>query len=164
MVSYVSFFGLMNAYPYWSVLMVPFVTLAIALSPKELYLNLILETMGYAALVGVNMIRYPWVYFGNTLKPMVWPHILEGTGIDLGYGDSFVYYVACQLYGHPEIQAMINAVFLASLAAIAYTTYPGKTNVSLQKWPAHKQLNDVLVVRFLANAFVCLLPIIGIFI
>lgn len=160
MLAYGAFFGLMNAYPYWSVLMAPFVTLAIAVTPGQLYLNLILETVGYAGLVGVNMVRYPWVYFGNTLKPMVWSRILAGSGFDVGYGNSRLYRLIDTVYTHPQLYAVINSMFVAALAALAYTTYPKRTG---EKRLAPAKCSDVLALRFLINAVICLLPIIAVF-
>ena len=160
MLAYGAFFGLMNAYPYWSVLMAPFATLAIAMAPEQLYLNLILETVGYAGLVGVNMVRYPWVYFGNTLKPMVLPRILAGSGFDVGYGNSRLYRLIDTVYTHPQLYAVINSMFVAAMAALAYTTYPKRTG---EKRLAPAECGDVLALRFLINAVICLLPIIAVF-
>ena len=164
MLAYGAFFGLMNAFPYWSVLMTPFLALAIAVAPKQLYLNLILETIGYAGLTGVNMIRYPWVYFGDTMKPMIWSHILAGSGFDLDFSNSSLYQLVDAAYTHPQTYGIVNAMFVAALAAIAYTTYPKFTKVSGKRLPDGEDCRDVLVLRFLINAVVCLLPIISVFI
>lgn len=164
MLAYASFFGLMKAYPYWSIMLAPFVTLAIAMAPQHIYLNTILETMGYAGLVGVNMLRYNWVYLGDTLEPMVWSRILVGTGYDTDFTGSLLKQVICGLYSHTEIHAIINSVFLGAIAALAFTTYPGKNGDVPQKLPDPKDFRDVLLVRFLVNSFICLIPIIAIFI
>lgn len=162
MLAYGAFFGLMNAYPYWSVLMAPFAILAIVMMPKQLYLNLILETVGYAGLVGVNIIRYPWVYFGNTMKPMVWSRILAGSGFDLDFSTSRIYQLVEMAHTHPQLHAVVNAMFVAALAALAWTTYP-TNKCSVKKLPDTEDCRDVLVIRFLINAVVCLLPIIAVF-
>jgi len=164
MLAYGAFFGLMNAFPYWSVLLAPFVVLALVLAPKQLYLNLILETIGYAGLTGVNMIRYPWVYFGDTMKPMIWSRILAGSGFDLDFGDSSLYQLVLAAHTHPQTHGFVNAMFVAALAAIAYTTYPNSAKVSVKRLPDGEDCRDVLVIRFLMNAVICLLPIISVFI
>jgi len=138
--------------------------LALVLAPKQLYLNLILETIGYAGLTGVNMIRYPWVYFGDTMKPMIWSRILAGSGFDLDFGDSSLYQLVLAAHTHPQTHGFVNAMFVAALAAIAYTTYPNSAKVSVKRLPDGEDCRDVLVIRFLMNAVICLLPIISVFI
>ena len=164
MAAYALFFGLMNAYPYWSILLAPFVTLAIAMAPRHLYINLILETVGYAGLLGVNMLRYYWVYFGNTLKPMIWPHILQGTGYDAGYRGSLVNHIICRLYSETPIHAIFNSIFLGAMIALAYTTYPRQNHETCLKAPGFENCYDVLWVRLLINSCICLLPILAVFI
>lgn len=163
MVAYVLFFGLMNAYPYWSILLAPFVTLAIAMDPKHMYINLILETIGYAGLIGVNMLRYNWVYFGNTMKSMIWPHILQGTRFDAGYNGSLVNLIICRLYDQTQIHDIFNSFFLGAMIALAYTTYPRQNHAASLKAPDSKNCCDVLWVRFLINSGICLLPILAVF-
>ena len=164
MLAYGAFFGLMKAYPYWSVLVTPFAVLAIVTSPKQMYLNIILETIGYAGLVGVNIIRYPWVYFGNTMKPMIWSRILDGSGFDLDFDGSRLYQLVEVAHTHPQLHAIVNSLFVVAVAAIAYTTYPNPAKTSVKKLPDPEDCRDVLVVRFLINAVVCLLPILSVFI
>ena len=169
LLAYTAFFGLMNAYPYWSVIMAPFVTLVIAMAPHQLYLNLILETIGMAGLVFANMVRYSWVYFGDTLKPMIWPHVLKGTGFSADYSGSLiaglVSWLSQETY-HQEVAfpAIANSAFVAAVILMAMIAYPGNKENRLQSWPDEKEYWDVLLVRFAVNAVVCLLPILAIFI
>lgn len=165
MVSYAAFFGLMNAYPYWSVLLAPFVTLAIAISPKHIYINTILETVGYAGLVGANMLKYDWVYFGNTLKPMIWSRILQGTRFSTDFAGSHIYNtIMAYARSSKDFSPIANSVFIAAILALAYITYPKCVSSAPQVYPNPKEYRDVLVVRFLVNAVICLLPVIAIFI
>lgn len=164
MLSYAAFFGLMNVFPYWSILLAPFVTLVIAMAPQYLYINIILETVGYAGLVGVNMCRYNWTYFGKTLQPMIWSRILEGTRFHADYTGSFVYDVFVNMLSYPEIQTMIISVFIAAMIALAYITYPCSSRPVLQNHPDSEKYGDVLLIRFLVNTFICLLPIIAVFV
>jgi len=129
-----------------------------------MYINLILETVGYAGLIGVNMLRYNWVYFGDTLKPMIWPHILEGTEFDAGYSSSRIHHIICSLYSYPHIHAVLNSVFLGAMVALAYTTFPGQNSAAGQKLPDPRGCCDILLLRLLINSFICLLPILAIFI
>ena len=162
-VSYAAFFGLMDAYPYWSVLLAPFVTLAIAMSTKHLYINTLLETIGYAGLLGVNMFKYNWVYFGDTLKPMVWSRILQGTRFSTGFENSLIYKIIIAPSPQNELFPILNSAFVAAVLALAYITYPRDNGSMMQKYPNFKEYRDVIVLRFLVNAMICLLPIIAIF-
>jgi hypothetical protein len=154
----------MDAYPYWSVLLVPFVILAIALTPKYRYLNIILETIGCAGFVFVNMLRYNWTYFGNTLLPMIWPHILEGSRFDTSFSGSYIMRIVNALNQYTESPAAINSVFLAAIIALAYMSYPHK-QISAQ--PVSSNLcnyHDVLTIRLIVNTIICLLPIMAMFV
>ena len=159
MLAYGAFFGLMNAFPYWSVLLAPFVVLAMVLAPKHLYLNLILEAIAYAGLTGVNIIRYPWVYFGDTMKPMIW----SLSGLDLDFTDSLLYDLVLVAHTHPQLHAFANSFFVAAFAALAWLTCPNSRSAA-RKLPDNGDFRDVLVVRFLLSAVVCLLPILALFV
>ena len=162
-VAYAAFFGLMDANPYWSVLLAPFVTLVIAMSPKHLYVNTLLEMIGYAGLIGVNMLKYTWVYFGNTLKPMVWSIFLRGTRFSTGLENSLISNILAVLSSHEELYPTVNSVFVAAILALAYLTYPRDSGCMAQKYPNLKEYQDVIVLRFFVNAMICLMPIIAIF-
>lgn len=164
MLSYAAFFGLMDAYPYWSILLAPFLVLTIAMAPGHFYLNVLLETMGLAALVLVNMLRYPWVYFGDTLKPMIWAHILEGTRFRVDYENSRINALVLSLSEAYDVHAVINSVLVAAVCVLAFTTYPERPGATLQKWSNEKEYADVLLVRAVVNALVCMLPVIAAFI
>ena len=163
MVAYAMFFGLMEAYPYWSVLLAPFVTLVISMAPNYLYLNLLLETIGYAGLVGVNMMRYPWVYWGDTLRSMIWPHILANTRFHPDYTDSVLYGVINMLHYRVDVHVLVNSVFLAAVIILSYTTYPVPRRYISQLYNRTREVDDVLLLRFFINTFICMLPILAIF-
>ena len=167
LLSYTAFFGLMNAYPYWSVLVVPFVTLLIALAPHQLYLNLILETIGTAALVFTNMIRYYWVYFGYTLMPMALGRLLEGTRFRVDFANSRINSIILRLnqetyYQMPAVPAIVNSVFVAAMIAMAFVAYPKKASGRLPEWPEESEYLDVIIVRFIVNSVLCMLPILAV--
>ena len=169
LLAYAAFFGLMKAYPYWPVIMAPFVTLVIVMAPHQLYLNLILETIGVAAFVFANMVRYPWVYFGETLKPMIWPYLLKGSGFNADYTGSLISGLVSWLksetyYGTEAFPAIANSAFVAAVIIMTMLAYPGNKGNRLQKWPDEKEYWDVLLARFAVNAVVCLLPILAIFV
>jgi len=164
MLAYAACFSLTDTYQYWMILLAPFVTLAIAMAPKQLYLNMILETVGYAGLVGTGMLRYSQIYFGRTLKPMIWSRLLAGSPFDVGYSGSAVYGLIAGFRKHYDIHAVVNSFFVAALIALAYTTYPNRSGAVVKKLPASEEYRDVLVVRFLINAIICLLPIIAVFV
>ena len=158
--SYAAFFGLCNAYPYWSILLAPFAVLAIAISPERFYLNLLLETFGYAALVFTNMLRYTWCYFGNTMKSMIMPRIFSGAS----YENSLIYLIVTKLSANYLVVSVFNSVFIAAMAALAFTTFPRRSTVSLEKWNAQSGYNDALVFRAVIVSVLCLMPVLSLFI
>lgn len=163
-VSYAAFFATMDSYPYWSVMLAPFVALIIALTPAQLYLNLILETVALAALMILNMLRYHWCYFGDTLKPMIWSRLLQGTPHSVAFENSWIHSHFMSIRSVEDFRIVVASVCVAALCALAYTTYPRRQGSLLQQWKAQPDCRDILVIRLLVNAGLCLLPILAIFI
>ena len=164
LVAYASFFGLLSAFPYWSILLTPFVALALTLAPHRLYLGMILETVGMAGLIFTNMVRHHWVFFGETLAPMIWSRILKRADFITEYYDSLIYRLIRTCYYEERFSPVVNSIFVAAMLALAYIAYTGRDGKNRLNWPEEKEYRDVLVVRFLVNALVCLLPIICAFI
>lgn len=161
--AYALFFGLSNPFPYWPILMAPFFMLVIAIAPGHLYFNLMLEAIGLAAYVFGSMIRVDWCYFGSTLKPMVWPVILEGTRFDGNFYSSLIYKILL-LLNQTDILAVLSAIFLAAVCALAYISYPRNGLAAMHRWNSEPDCRDVLAIRFGLNAALCLLPILAQFI
>ena len=163
-VSYAAFFALMDSYPYWAVMLAPFFVLIIALTPGQFYLNLILETVAWGAFVFANMLRYPWAYFGDTLKPMLWSRLLQNTRFSVDFEGSTLYSLITLMREYPDIRTVVVSVCVAALCALAYITYPKQKNPLQEQWDAQTDCRDILVIRLLVNAGICLLPILAVFI
>ena len=163
--AYAMFFGLTSTYPYWSILMAPFFTLVIAVSPGYLYLNLIIEAIALAAHVLRCMIRINWCYFGHTLKPMVWPMILEDTAFsgNFNFDGSLIFNIITFL-DHVDVLAVLATIFLAAVCSLAYISYPKNSPADMCRWNNESACNDVLAIRLGLNAGICLLPILALFI
>lgn len=153
---YAAFFGLCNAYPYWSILLAPFAVLAIAGSPEHFYLNLLLETFGYAGLMVSNMLKYTWCYFGNTMKSMLFRNF--------SYEDSLIYLVISKLSDNYLAISVFHSIFVAAMAAMAFTSYPRRRTVSLAKWNDQAGYHDALILRTCIVSVLCLLPVVSLFI
>jgi superfamily I DNA/RNA helicase len=64
---------------------------------------------------------------------------------------------------HPQLHAFANSMFVAAFAALAWLTCPNSKSAA-RKLPDNGDFRDVLVVRFLLSAVVCLLPILALFV
>lgn len=159
-VSYAACFGLCNAYPYWSVLLAPFAVLVIAVSPEHFYLNILLETFGYAGLVFSNMLRYTWCYFGNTMRSMAIPKIFHGADFE----NSLIYGCVTGLSSNYLAVSFLHSVFVAAMTAMAIANYPGRNAGTLQSWDGQTGYCDALVFRACVGAVLCLLPVLSMFI
>lgn len=159
-VSYAAFFCLCNAYPYWSILLAPFVVLVIAISPEKFYLNVLLETFGFAALLFTNMLKFTWCYFGNTMKSMVMPLLFPGAS----YEDSIIYSIITKLSENYLIVSLFHSVFIAAMVALAFSTFPKRPMASLEKWNDQAGYNDALAFRSVIVSVLCLMPVLSLFI
>lgn len=158
-VSYAAFFGLMEVYPYWSILMTPYVVLVIAISCRSMYANVLLETCGMAALTVANIIKYDWCYFGDTMKSMLMASILNTVPSTDGY-----IYTAIMTMLEMNMFPLINSIFIACMCAIAYLAYPNGTKRRVEENMNPEGCMDVVVIRCMVTAVICLLPILSLFI
>lgn len=163
LVTYSAFSGTISPLPYWPILLAPYVVLAMAITPKYVYLNLILETIGLAGLVVKNMVLSPWCYFDDTLKSMIWPRILEGTKYTIPAEDGMLSKLLLFLQ-QPSVPGSIITFFLAAMSIMIYLVYYKNSLPNLNGWEHAERCEDVLTIRLAVNALVCLLPILAIFI
>ena len=163
LVTYAAFSGTMNTLAYWPILVAPYVMLAMAICPKYIYLNLILETIGMAGLVVKNMVISPWCYFDDTLKPMIWSRLLEGTSYTIPNEDGLISQLLLFLK-QPLVPGSIITFFIAAMSIMAYLVYRKNSLPNLNSWERAERCEDILFIRLGVNAVVCLLPILAIFI
>lgn len=163
LVTFAAFSGTMNTLAYWPIFVAPYIMLAMAICPKYIYLNLILETIGLAGLVVKNMVISPWCYFGDTLKSMIWPHILEGTPYTIPAENGMIDKLLIFLQ-EPSVPGSIITFFIAAMSIMVYLVYHKHSLPNLSSWERAERCEDLLVIRLGVNALVCLLPILAIFI
>jgi hypothetical protein len=160
-VTYAAFFGLLNVYPYWGIMLAPFVILIFANAPNRIAASLLLEGVGLSALVFGYMEKYNWCYFGNTMKPMLLSCIMG----KVDYGESLIYHIMEKLIAHPVVFSIMNSIFVASMAAMAFITYPRqKKDAEMVEWQPQSEYNDILILRCAVISILCLLPVLSVFI
>lgn len=159
--AYAAFFGLLNAYPYWSIMMAPFLVFVMALSFDKLYINLLLETFGLAALAVGNMCKNGHCFFGDTMKSMMMSHIVSEDA--LNYVGSLIHHLMGQLKENFWAFPVLNSVFIAAMALLAVISYPRKNSVP-GKGMALSECYDVIFVRFCVTSVVCMMPVLSLFI
>jgi len=160
--AYGLFFGLLDGYLYWAILMAPFVVLLMALMPQYLYLNLLLEALGYACVVLGHVFRYSNFFFGNTMKSMLMSRIVSEAA--LNYEGSLIYHIVRQLAGKAWSFPVCNSVFIAALAAMAYLAYPAKLPRERNGWQLTEACREAMILRFLITCGICMLPVLSLFI
>ena len=154
-VAFSAFFGLLNAYPYWSILLMPFVTMVMVYVQHRMYLCLLLETFAMSIHVLENMIDYNWCYFGNTMKSMMMSLFL-----DLVPDCSGPILATISALENENTLAILNTVFVASLIALAWLSFFGKNPKDIAP---EENYSDILIVRFGISAVVCLMPLLSLF-
>ena len=162
-VSYGLFFAMLDGYLYWAIMFAPFMVLMISQMPGYLYLNLLLETLGYACMVMGHVFRYSVFFFGDTMKSMLMSRIVsEGA---LAYEGSLIYHLIRQFSEKSWIFPACNSVFLAAIAAMAFLGYPGRETVMNGNGQQIDQgCREMIVFRFLVTCGICMLPILSLFI
>lgn len=161
-VAYGLFFSLLDVYLYWAIMFAPFMVLLIAQMPRYLYLNLILETLGYACVVVGHSLRYSNFFFGDTMKSMLMSRIVSEAA--LNYEGSLIYYLVCQLSMKSWIFPACNSVLIAAVFAMAYLGYPAGNTHKQSVLLLNRECREMLVVRTLITCGICLLPVLSLFI
>lgn len=161
-VAYGLFFSLLDGYLYWSIMFAPFMVLLIAIMPRYLYLNLLLETLGYAAVVMGHLITYSVFFFGDTMKSMLMSHMVSQGA--LNYEGSLIYHIVSQLVRKNWIFPACNSVFIAAIAVMAFLGYPGSNPEEVGTFRLGQECREMLVFRFLVTCGICMLPVLSLFI
>ena len=161
-VTYGLFCSLLDGYLYWTVMFAPFMVLLISQVPRYLYLNLLLETLGYACLVVGHMIHYRNFFFGDTMKSMIMSRIVSERA--LNYDGSWVYFIMGQLGMKEWVFPACNSVFFAAVVAMAFLGYPGKRITAENPLQLNRDCREMIVLRLLIASGICLLPILSLFI
>ena len=161
-VSYGLFFGLMSVYLYWGILFAPFMVLMISQMPRYLYLNLLLETLGYGGLVLGHASQYSNFFFGDTMKSMVMSRIVSEEV--LNYKGSLIFHIVCQLSEKAWIFTACNSVFVAAVAAMAFLGYPERHAAEDHTGSLTQECYEMIVFRFLVTCGICMLPVMSLFI
>lgn len=160
--AYGLFCGLLNGYFYWTILFAPFVVLLIAQMPKYLYLNLLLETLGYLGLILGHMFRYSHIFFGDTMKSMLMSRIVSEAA--LNYEGSLIYHIVRQLSEKTWIFRACNSVFFAAIAVMAFLGYPLGNRDAEGVHLLTPECREMIVLRFLVACGISMLPVLSLFI
>lgn len=160
--AYGLFFGLLDGYLYWAILFAPFAVLLMALIPQQLYLNLLLETLGYAGLVAGHVFRYSNFFFGNTMKSMLMSRIVSERALE--YEGSLIYHLVRQFADKAWTFPVCNSIFIAAMAAMAFLAYPERLPETANGWQLDQPSREAIVLRFLITCGICMLPVLSLFI
>ena len=151
-----SFFVFLHTYPYWIVLMVPYIALIFALSPNHLLpVMLLLETIGSCALVLKMMRFFDWTYWGNTMNTMVLPYLFPQQFENTVSRIRFL----ITTMNERGVLIVYSCIVLA-FSAMAWLRYPEKTKCEKETLVLDR---EIVTVRFLAIAGVTLIPVLSLF-
>lgn len=160
--AYGIFFGLLDGYLYWAIMFAPFMILMLALMPHYLYLNLLMETLGYGCLVMGHVFSYSNFFFGDTMKSMLMSRIVSEEA--LLYKGSLIYHLVGQFSQKSWIFPACNSVFVAAVAVMAFLGYPGRKVLANGSDRLSAAYGEMLIFRFLVTCGICMLPVLSLFI
>lgn len=157
-VSITSVFAFCFTYPYWPILLVPFLALLIGnLDTKNNILMIMIETIATAGMVGGKMLCFDWCYVGDTFKSMLMSFIVHDRVFNEGKilklwrnfpntaGRGFV---------------LLHSFFIAGFLVLAVLCFP-KIDKILQKSDfclSENKLSDILIFRFIVMLGICFVP------
>lgn len=104
------------SHPYWLILMAPFMILLILQNEDRRYLNLLLETIGTAAMTVAQIMYYNWCFNSNIVNLSFWKNILPDgvTGMTdwFGLSDALALYIS-----DDRLQEYVSGAALSIYAA-----------------------------------------------
>ena len=152
LIAMASFFGLLNVYPYWCIMIVPYIILLIAINPELFELNVILETIGSICLMFGKMVKYPDCYLSGTMKPMIWNYVCPEKLRNDSVLDNLLNYV----HDFPQWEIIPRTIFVIAIAIMIYYSYKqNKEKISIE-------YNDRYLIMLIRTIMVCgfnLLPL-----
>ncbi|MEI7667646.1 MAG: hypothetical protein WCI62_01450, partial [Erysipelotrichaceae bacterium] len=158
-VSYAIFFAFTKSYPYWLVLITPFMALLIFLNLDKFRINRILEIAFSVSAIASQMIVYYWCFGIKTIQPMLLPKLF-GEVASLPHvisTEAMVSHTSLYTLLTSLLLPMLIAVFVASLIALAVINFP-RSPLSNEKELVEP---SIFLHRLFIYALLCSLPILG---
>lgn len=163
--AYLCFFMFIPAYPYWYILMAPFIILLVFMNNKYFKTNLLLETIGMSSLFFLQQISGAyWCFSYRLFIPTFWNKIfdlnanvtpkfthelLNSVGYRLGFTD-FSYIVSL----------FLGSIFIASIIALLIINCPLVIKLTGNKDDDIVVERSIIYFRNFANLSLGLIPII----
>lgn len=155
LIAMASFFGLLNGYIYWCVMMVPYVILLISISPKIFELNIILETIGSIGLMVGKIIRYPGGFYSEMLKPMFINNMFPEKLMNSSMVDIFI----DRMHDAEQWDIIPRVIFMTAFACIIYCSYKeNKEDLEIK----YNDTNTLLLIRTIMVCGFSLLPLLAV--
>lgn len=150
---YSCFFIGAKTYPYWAVVLSPFIPLFVVLCPKRGKILLWLDTAAGAAYFGFALCKYGWVYSARDNTRWMLAGILNNRqvrGLDLHEKFSSLWSVYQE-----NILAFLTTIFVISIVSVLVIV---KTNDRIGREVALDK--GSIWMRFLINSFLAMIPLI----
>lgn len=155
--SLASLFAFCLTYPYWPVLLSPYVVLLIGKSKDSRdQINILVETVGFSMFVLGNMIYYSWCYVGKTMQPMILSVLLPNQV----FNSHVVYDFWVKMRDKAPITLIFHSIFVATMIILAVTNYSGRASWEKDLTYHHKEVttSQILWIRWITTVIICLLP------
>ena len=153
------FFLFTPAYPYWFILLTPFLPTVIFQNRKHFKLNLVLDTVASCSMILLQQIVYWWCYGITTIQPMLLPKIF---GAVETMKEPISVYSLFSAIGEQERNAInpaLGAVFFVCLIAILIINFPRTETVLKGADDSIVIERSVIWFRLFAAGGLCFLPI-----
>jgi hypothetical protein len=152
-------FGFCYSYPYWPILLLPFISLLIGVSDRRFDVsNLIAETIAMFGLMFSNMLVYHWCYFKTVFAcNTMWKHLLVINGMEYPKVMKVINHLNPNNMGY----ILLHSLFVAGLIFILYVNFPFKQKLNSIFNFDNNQFGYARGFRFMCTVVICLLPLFG---
>lgn len=158
-------FAMGLSHPYWLVMVAPFLYIILIVRPQHQRSGLILEIVGWAAMVVAQMPVFHYCFFGDTMYQMGLKYIFPK---DMLMPEPYKTWDLIMSFKETDYPGVLACVCLACMLGVACCTCPDwQHRRSLMPEPPQREApitRDLLWLRFAVCAFLILLPTICIFI
>ena len=155
--SMASLFAFCSPYPYWPILLSPFLAMVLGASdPKRDHLNLVIETVTLASLLLENMVKFFWCFVDGTMHPMLLSVLMP----DRVFKAHQVLDIWIKISKKVTIPLILHSVFIAGLLVLAYIHFPGRKDRGdrISSLVREKDAKGILCLRWVTTVIMCLLP------
>lgn len=125
---FASFFMFVEFYPYWIILITPFIAIVLFQNMKNFKINIILDIISSTSIILMTMMVYFWCYGPLVIERMLLPRLFGSTNnLSLQYPTVLDF---LSRFGVNKLAPLLLAIYISCVSAILVINFPRKGKIN----------------------------------